>query len=196
MGGQDQVTAIRSLFYPIFRWSGRGGIETGMGSYLPEGHLTHYEYDDLPRRCPRRGSSTRTISLTACTHQGSSTINRFREASRIVDVGHQRCTMRSRAAATGHDRDRNRGWPLTPCAKRAANGNGRSQAATRSPRVSHRTGGRRVHPASRKSLQPGESSWWTCTPCSSWGWATIRTITCSARPRRADAGTPTTFARW
>ena len=43
MGGQDQVTAISDLILAHLK-NGQGvvGIETGMGSYLPEGHLTHY----------------------------------------------------------------------------------------------------------------------------------------------------------
>ena len=60
MGGQDQVAAISDLIQSHLK-SGRGvvGIETGMGSYLPEGHLTHFEYEALLGRAARRQAGQR-----------------------------------------------------------------------------------------------------------------------------------------
>lgn len=91
MGGQDQITAISELVLSYLR-DGQGtvGIETGMGSYLPEGHLTHYEYERFAAVLPKAqlvNAHDLVDRLALIKDQG--TINRFREASRIVDVGHQ-----------------------------------------------------------------------------------------------------------
>jgi len=48
MGGQDQIPVLTSLIEPHLKNSkGVVGIETGMGTYLPEGHLTLFEYQCL-----------------------------------------------------------------------------------------------------------------------------------------------------
>jgi Xaa-Pro aminopeptidase len=90
MGGQDQVSVLASLVEPHLK-GGRGvvGIETGMGTYLPEGHLTLYEYESLRDALPDaefRNAHDIVDRLSLIKDEG--TINRFREASRIVDVGH------------------------------------------------------------------------------------------------------------
>jgi Xaa-Pro aminopeptidase len=91
MGGQDQIALLSGLIQPWLK-NGRGvvGIETGMGTYLPEGHLTQFEHECLSAALP--GASLVNAHdlidrLSLIKDQG--TINRFREASRIVDVGHQ-----------------------------------------------------------------------------------------------------------
>jgi Xaa-Pro aminopeptidase len=91
MGGQDQISVLTSLIEPHLR-NGKGvvGIETGMGTYLPEGHLTLYEYQCLTSALPEaefRNAHEIVDRISMIKDEG--TINRFREASRIVDIGHQ-----------------------------------------------------------------------------------------------------------
>lgn len=91
MGGQDQISLLKGLIEPHLK-GGRGtvGIESGMATYLPEGNLTHYEYERLAAALPgARLVNAHDIvdHLSLIKDQG--TVNRFREASRIVDVGHQ-----------------------------------------------------------------------------------------------------------
>ena len=91
MGGQDQVSAISDMVRDYLD-GGKGvvGIETGMGSYTPEGHLTHFEYEQFSAALPdARLVNAHDIvdALSVIKDQG--TINRFREASRIVDIGQQ-----------------------------------------------------------------------------------------------------------
>ena len=91
MGGQDQVTAISELVLSYLQ-GGQGvvGIETGMGSYLPEGHLTHYEYERFAAALPNaRLANAHDVIDRLALIKDQGTINRFREASRIVDIGHQ-----------------------------------------------------------------------------------------------------------
>jgi Xaa-Pro aminopeptidase len=91
MGGQDQITAI-SDFIGQYLYNGQGmvGIESGMSSYLPEGNLTHYEYERFAEALPQaRLINAHDIIDRLSLIKDQGTINRFREASRIVDVGHQ-----------------------------------------------------------------------------------------------------------
>ena len=91
MGGQDQVTVLYNLLEPHLR-DGKGvvGFETGMGTYLPEGHLTQYEHECLTAALPEaQFVNAHEIVDTLSLIKDAGTINRFREASRIVDVGHQ-----------------------------------------------------------------------------------------------------------
>jgi len=91
MGGQDQITLLSSLIEPhLMSNGGVIGIESGMGTYLPEGHITHYEYECLKGALPEaqfRNVHDIVDRLSLIKDEG--TINRFREASRIVDIGHQ-----------------------------------------------------------------------------------------------------------
>jgi Xaa-Pro aminopeptidase len=91
MGGQDQVSLLKGLIAPHLK-GGRGtvGIESGMATYLPEGNLTHYEYESLAAALPGAhlvNAHDIVDRLSLIKDEG--TVNRFREASRIVDVGHQ-----------------------------------------------------------------------------------------------------------
>ena len=91
MGGQDQITAI-SDFVGQYLYNGQGmvGIESGMSSYLPEGNLTHYEYEHFAEALPQaRLVNAHDIIDHLSLIKDPGTINRFREASRIVDVGHR-----------------------------------------------------------------------------------------------------------
>jgi Xaa-Pro dipeptidase len=91
MGGQDQISILSDLIAPHLQ-GGKGmvGMESGMATYLPEGNLTQYEYERLTAALPgARFVNAHDIvdRLSLIADQG--TINRFREASRIVDLGHQ-----------------------------------------------------------------------------------------------------------
>jgi Xaa-Pro aminopeptidase len=91
MGGQDQISLLSNTIRQSLK-SGKGvvGIESGMGTYLPEGHITLYEYESLRQALPSaefRNAHELIDRLSLIKDEG--TINRFREASRIVDVGHQ-----------------------------------------------------------------------------------------------------------
>jgi len=91
MGGQDQITLLKGLVEPHLK-GGRGtvGIERGMATYLPEGNLTHYEYERLAAALPgARLVNAHDIVDRLSLIKDQGTVNRFREASRIVDVGHQ-----------------------------------------------------------------------------------------------------------
>lgn len=91
MGGQDQLSLLKGLIEPALK-GGRGtvGIESGMATYLPEGNLTHYEYESLAAALPgARLVNAHDIVDRLSLVKDEGTVNRFREASRIVDVGHQ-----------------------------------------------------------------------------------------------------------
>jgi Xaa-Pro aminopeptidase len=65
-------------------------METGMGTYLPEGHLTLFEYVVLKAALPRASfKNAHDIIDELSMIKDEGTINRFREASRIVDIGHK-----------------------------------------------------------------------------------------------------------
>ncbi len=91
MGGQDQIELIADFIKDnLTGGKGRVGVESGMSNYLPEGWLTHYEYERFQSALP--GSTLVNAydiidRVSLVKDQG--TINRFREASRIVDVGHK-----------------------------------------------------------------------------------------------------------
>jgi Xaa-Pro aminopeptidase len=91
MGGQDQISLLTDLIQPHLK-AGKGtvGIESGMATYLPEGNLTQYEYQCLVAALPdaRFVNAHDLVDRLSLIKDGG-TINRFREASRIVDVGHQ-----------------------------------------------------------------------------------------------------------
>jgi Xaa-Pro aminopeptidase len=91
MGGQDQVSVIRDLIQPHLK-NGKGviGIESGMATYLPEGNLTQYEYQSLAAALPdARFINAHDIVDRLSIIKDTGTINRFRKASSIVDIGHQ-----------------------------------------------------------------------------------------------------------
>jgi len=91
MGGQDQVSLLVQLMKPHLK-GGKGivGMETGMGTYLPEGHLTLFEYVVLKAALPRASfKNAHDIIDELSLIKDEGTINRFREASRIVDIGHK-----------------------------------------------------------------------------------------------------------
>lgn len=91
MGGQDQIGLIADFINEHLKEGhGRVGIESGMSNYLPEGNLTHYEYEAFQAALPGAelvNAYDILDSLSVIKDEG--TRNRFREASRMVDIGHQ-----------------------------------------------------------------------------------------------------------
>lgn len=91
MGGQDQIEQISDFISDLLEGKkGRVGVESGMSNYLPEGFLTHYEYQQFDAAldaCELVNAHGIVDRLSLIKDAG--TINRFREASRMVDVGHQ-----------------------------------------------------------------------------------------------------------
>ena len=92
MGGMDQISLISDFIREdLGVKKGRVGMETGMSNYLPEGNLTHWEYEQFTAALGQGFSLVNSHlivdRLSLIKDQG--TINRFREASRMVDAGHQ-----------------------------------------------------------------------------------------------------------
>ena len=91
MGGQDQIELISEYIKDLLKGrKSRVGIESGMSNYLPEGNLTHYEFERFRDALPGSelvNAHDLVDRLSLVKDRG--TIARFKEASRIVDVGHQ-----------------------------------------------------------------------------------------------------------
>jgi Xaa-Pro aminopeptidase len=89
MGGQDQISVLADLIQPCLK-GGRGtvGMESGMSTYLPEGNLTQYEYERLTAALPDAAFvNAHDIVDRLSLIKDEGTINRFRKASCIVDIG-------------------------------------------------------------------------------------------------------------
>lgn len=90
MGGQDQISQIAYMIEELIPDGGVVGVEAGMSNYLPEGYLTWFEYkafEEVLPKCKLVNAHHIIDKLSVIKDEG--TVNRFREASRIVDVGHQ-----------------------------------------------------------------------------------------------------------
>lgn len=90
MGGQDQITAVSDLVKSYLK-GGKGvvGVEAGMSNYLPEGYLTHYEYQAFEAAMPdAKLVNALDIVDRLSVIKDEGTINRFRKAGQITDVGH------------------------------------------------------------------------------------------------------------
>ena len=160
MGGQDQISVVSDLIKSYLK-GGKGvvGIESGMAPYLPEGNLTHFEYECFQAALPEArlvNAHDLMDELSLVKDQG--TINRFREASRMVDVGHQ--AIYAAIKDGGY-----RGMTETEIAGLAAQamrkaGSEWEWSFTGGNEIAagYRTGlaGGACTPASRKPLQPGE----------------------------------------
>jgi len=91
LGGMDQIALISDFIKDdLGVKSGRIGYESGMSNYLPEGNITLFEYEQF--KAALSGSQLVNAhhiidKLSLIKDEG--TINRFREASRIVDEGHK-----------------------------------------------------------------------------------------------------------
>jgi Xaa-Pro aminopeptidase len=91
MGGQDQITVVSDLIKSYLHGEkGVVGIESGMAPYLPEGNLTHYEYECFQAALPEaRLVNAHDIIDELSIIKSNGEINRFRRASEIVDAGHR-----------------------------------------------------------------------------------------------------------
>ena len=90
MEGQDPISLVTSCLTGELRLSrGRLGIEDGISAYTPEGNLSHYEYQALSAALPAwEFVNAHDLVDAPSVIKDAGTIARFREASRIVDVGH------------------------------------------------------------------------------------------------------------
>jgi len=160
MGGQDQIEQISDFIKELLPGAtGRIGVESGMSNYLPEGWLTHYEYQQYAAAldgCELVNAHTLIDRLALIKDEG--TINRFREASRIVDIGH-------RAVYEAIQHDGYQGMTETEIAGIAAlamrkAGSDWEWSFTGGNEIAsgYRTGlaGGACTPASRRKIQPGE----------------------------------------
>ena len=91
MGGMDQISAISEFIKDNLSLSkGRIGYEDGMATYTAEGYLSHYEYTMLSQALEGfEFVNALEIIDSLSIIKDIGTINRFREASRIVDEGHK-----------------------------------------------------------------------------------------------------------
>ena len=91
MGGMDQISAISEFIKDNLGLSkGRIGYEDGMATYTAEGYLSHYEYTMLSQALDAfEFVNALEIIDSLSIIKDIGTINRFREASRIVDEGHK-----------------------------------------------------------------------------------------------------------
>ncbi len=90
MGGQDQIALIADMIHDLLPHGGRVGVESGMSNYTPEGYLTYYEYKSFEAALPDCTLvNAHPIVDRLQMIKDIGTINRFREASRIVDIGHE-----------------------------------------------------------------------------------------------------------
>jgi Xaa-Pro aminopeptidase len=166
MGGQDQFTAISEMILAQLK-NGRGvvGFETGAGSYLPEGHLTHFEYECFAAAMPEaRLVNAHDIIDRLAMIKSPGEINRSREASRIVDVGHQAVLEAIKNGGYQGGKE-NHGMTETEIAGLAAYamrkaGSEWEWSFTGGNEIAsgYRTGftGGACTPATRRALQPGE----------------------------------------
>ena len=91
MGGQDQITAVSDLVKTYLPESGGVvGVEAGMSNYLPEGNLTHYEYQAFEAAlASHKLVNALDIIDRLSLIKDEGTINRFRKAGRLADAGHE-----------------------------------------------------------------------------------------------------------
>jgi Xaa-Pro aminopeptidase len=103
MGGQDQLSLIADKISESLKGGkGQVGVEAGMSNYLPEGNLTYFEYEALRAALPE-ATLVNALDIVdrLAVIKDEGTINRFREASRMVDVGHQAVLEALRAGYQG-----------------------------------------------------------------------------------------------
>ncbi len=91
MGGMDQISIIASFVNDecLKGKKGRIGVEAGMGCYLPEGNLTYYEYKRFESELNGTMINALDIIDELQMIKDEGTINRFRHASKLVDIGHE-----------------------------------------------------------------------------------------------------------
>jgi len=91
MPGMEPIPSIAALLKDCLRGGrGRVGYEDGISVYTPEGYLTRYEHRLLEAELPGvELVDAHEIIDRASLIKDAGTINRFREAGRMCDVGHQ-----------------------------------------------------------------------------------------------------------
>ena len=161
MGGQDQIEQISDFIKELLtKGKGRVGVESGMSNYLPEGWLTHYEYEQFrDALSPAELVNAHTLIDRLALIKDKGTINRFREASRIVDKGHQAVYE---AISNGGYRDLTETAVagIAACAMRKAGSEWEwSFTGGNEIAAGYRTGlaGGACTPATRKKLESGQS---------------------------------------
>ncbi len=91
LGGMNQIAQISDFIKEeLGVKKGRIGFESGLSNYLPEGNMTLFEYESFKGAlsdCTFVNAHHIIDELAIIKDEG--TINRFREASRIVDEGHK-----------------------------------------------------------------------------------------------------------
>ena len=89
--GQDPISAIRYCLTEEFAIRrGRLGIEDGISAWTPEGNLSHYEFQALSAALEGwELVNAHDLIDTPSVVKDAGTIARFREASRMVDAGHE-----------------------------------------------------------------------------------------------------------
>jgi Xaa-Pro aminopeptidase len=160
MGGQDQISVVSDLIKSCLK-GGKGvvGVESGMAPYLPEGNLTHYEYECFQAALPdaRLVNAHDLIDeLSLIKDQG--TINRFREASRMVDLGHQAVREAIKDGGFRGMTETEIGGLAAYAMRKAGSEWEWSFTGGNEIAAGYRTGlaGGACTPASRKTLEPGE----------------------------------------
>jgi Xaa-Pro aminopeptidase len=91
LGGGHQIEVIAdAISEHMPNPKSRVGVELGMSCYLPEGNLTSEELDMLKQGLPE-ASLVQSIDIIdeLSMIKDKGTINRFRKASDIVDIGHK-----------------------------------------------------------------------------------------------------------
>ncbi len=156
MGGMDQITIISDFIKDLMKGKkGRIGYESGMSNYLPEGNLTHYEYE-----CFRDALSDSELvnahnivdQLSIIKDQG--TINRFRKAAQ----GCQGSPLRWRMER--HDRDRDRRYRcISHAASRERMGMVVHRRKRDRQRLPHRLGRMRLYSSHNPDTEKGRSSY-------------------------------------
>ncbi len=159
MGGQDQITQIAEFVQSkLPGGKGRVGMELGMSCYLPEGNLTYAEFKAFEEALPGcEFLNALDIQDRLSVIKDEGTINRFREASRIVDAGHAVVLDTLRSGHKGMTETEIAG--IAALAMRRA-GSEWEWSFTGGNEIAsgYRTGlaGGACTPASRRELQPGE----------------------------------------
>lgn len=91
IGGMNQIDLISDFIKDLFGGKKvRIGFESGMSNYLPEGNMTLFEFESFKAAlCDCEFVNVHHIIDELSLIKDKGTINRFREASRIVDEGHK-----------------------------------------------------------------------------------------------------------
>jgi Xaa-Pro aminopeptidase len=88
--GIDFLDTIKNTIAATGKDGGTIGIEDGTTNYLPEGFITHYEYESLKAAFPQAEFDNATdISDRLCLVKEPAEIKLMRQATAIVDLAHE-----------------------------------------------------------------------------------------------------------